>query len=55
MPYFIEDMPSKDISMPAMVLNAFQIDITEFHSRINAHCPILQKMMEQTLDEVFSS
>ena len=48
-------MPSKDISMPAMVLTVFEMDSIEFHSRINAHWSILQNIMEQTLDVVFSS
>ena len=43
-----------DSSMPAMVPSAFEMDIIEFHSRINAHWSILQNIVEQTLDVVFS-
>ena len=53
--WFVYDMPSKDISVLAMVLTVFQMNITEFHSRINARWYILQKIMERTLDVVFSS
>ena len=51
---FVYDMPFKDISVLAMVLTVFLMNIIEFHSRINARWSILQKMMERTLDVVFS-
>ena len=41
--------------MPAVVLPVFETDSTEFHSRINVHWSILQNIVEQTLDVVFSS
>ena len=53
--YFVEDIPFKDISMPAIVLTVFKMDIIEFQSRLHGHWSILQNIVKRTLDVVFSS
>ena len=46
-------MPSKDISMPTVVLTVYEMDIVEFHSRINALWSVQQPIMEGPLDVLF--